>query len=114
MNLNNVKGVFPLSPIQQGLTEQKPVRRVFIAKADVRQRPLGVATLEDKLVQRATVEVLNGIYEADFLGFSHGYRPGKSQHDALDALYTGLLTRKVNWVLDGDISSFFDGLDLNG
>jgi len=63
------------------------------------------------LVQRATVEVLNGIYETDFLGFSYGYRQGKSPHNALDALYTGLLTRKVNWVLDGDINSFFDGLD---
>ena len=67
--------------------------------------------MEDKIAQRATVEVLNGIYETDFLGFSYGYRPGKSPHHALDALYTALLTRKVNWVLDGDISSFFDGLD---
>src|SRR5207247_8756342 len=80
-------------------------------KEDGRQRPLGVTALEDKIVQRATVEVLNAIYETDFLGFSYGYRPGKGPHNALDALYTGLLTRKVNWVLDGDISSFFDGLD---
>jgi retron-type reverse transcriptase len=64
--------------------------------------------LEDKIAQRATVTVLNGIYETDFLGFSYGYRPGKSQHKTLDALYTGLLTRRVNWVLDGDISSFLE------
>lgn len=97
--------------LRRGAYRAKPVRRVFITKDDGRQRPLGVTTLEDKLVQRATVEVLNGIYEADFLGFSYGYRPGKSPHNALDALYTALLTRKVYWVLDGDISSFFDGLD---
>jgi RNA-directed DNA polymerase len=66
--------------------------------------------LEDKIVQRATVEVLNAIYETDFLGFSYGFRPGRSQHQALDALYTGLLTRKVNWVLDLDIRGFFDAL----
>src|SRR5450432_1510741 len=89
----------------------KAVRRVFITKDDGRQRPLGVTALGDKIVQRATVTVLNGIYETDFLGFSYGYRPGKGQHNALDALYAGLLTTKVNWVLDGDISSFFDGLD---
>lgn len=97
--------------LRRGAYRAKPVRRVFITKEDGRQRPLGVTTLEDKLVQRATVEVLNGIYEADFLGFSYGYRPGKSPHNALDALYTALLTRKVEWILDGDISSFFDGLD---
>ena len=97
--------------LRRGAYRAKPVRRVFIAKADGRQRPLGVTTLEDKIVQRATVAVLNAIYETEFLGFSYGYRPGKGQHNALDALYTGLLTRKVSWVLDGDISSFFDGLD---
>ena len=97
--------------LRRGAYRAKPVRRVFITKDDGRQRPLGVTTLEDNLVQRATVEVLNGIYETDFLGFSYGYRPGKSPHNALDALYTALLTRKVEWVLDGDISSFFDGLD---
>jgi RNA-directed DNA polymerase len=97
--------------LRRGAYRAKPVRRVFITKEDGRQRPLGVTTLEDKLVQRATVEVLNGIYETDFLGFSYGYRPGKGPHNALDALYTALLTRKVEWVLDGDISSFFDGLD---
>jgi group II intron reverse transcriptase/maturase len=70
-----------------------------------------VTALEDKLVQRATTEVLNAIYETDFLGFSYGFRPGRSQHNALDALYAGLLTRKVNWVLDADISGFFDAIN---
>ena len=84
---------------------------MYIPKADGRQRPLGVTALEDKIVQRATVEVLNAIYETDFLGFSYGFRPGRSQHNALDALYAGLLTRKVNWVLDVDIRGFFDAID---
>src|SRR2546422_2659429 len=97
--------------LRRGAYRAKAVLRRFIIKDDGRQRPLGVTALEDKIAQRATVTVMNGIYETDFLGFSYGYRPGKSQHNALDALYTGLLTRKVNWVLDGDISSFFDGLD---
>lgn len=97
--------------LRRGAYRAKPVRRVFITKDDGRQRPLGVTALEDKIAQRATVTVLNPIYETDFLGFSYGYRPGKGPHNALDALYVGMLTRKVNWVLDGDISSFFDGLD---
>jgi RNA-directed DNA polymerase len=97
--------------LRRGAYRAKAVLRRFITKDDGRQRPLGVTALEDKIAQRATVTVMNGIYETDFLGFSYGYRPGKSQHQALDALYTGLLTKKVNWVLDGDISSFFDGLD---
>src|SRR5271167_1380910 len=96
--------------LQRGAYRAKPVRRVYIPKADGRQRPLGVTSLEDKIVQRAAVEVLNAIYETDFLGFSYGFRPGRSPHHALDALYTGLLTRKVNWVLDLDIRGFFDGI----
>jgi RNA-directed DNA polymerase len=94
--------------LKRGAYRAKPVRRVYISKEDGRQRPLGVTALEDKIVQRATVEVLNAIYETDFLGFSYGFRPGRSQHDALDALYTGLLTKKVNWVLDIDIRGFLD------
>src|SRR5437667_1262257 len=97
--------------LKRGAYRAKPVRRVYIAKTDGRQRPLGVPALEDKIVQRATVEVLNAIYETDFLGFSYGFRPGRSQHNALDALYTALLTRKVNWVLDLDIRGFFDAID---
>lgn len=97
--------------LKRGAYRAKPVRRTYIPKADGRQRPLGVPVLEDKLVQRATVEVLNAIYETDFLGFSYGFRPGRHQHKALDALYTGLLTKKVNWVLDSDIRGFFDAID---
>ena len=97
--------------LKRGAYRAKPVRRVYISKEDGRQRPLGVPTLEDKIVQRATVEVLNAIYETDFLGFSYGFRPGRSQHNALDAIYTALLRRKVNWVLDVDIRGFFDTID---
>src|ERR1700694_4002052 len=94
--------------LKRGAYRAKPVRRTYIPKGDGRQRPLGVTALEDKLVQRATAEVLNAIYETDFLGFSYGFRPERNQHDALDALYVGLDTKKVNWVLDLDIKSFFD------
>ncbi len=97
--------------LKRGAYRAKPVRRVFIPKPDGRQRPLGVTSLEDKVVQRATDEVMNAIYEVDFLGFSYGFRPGRSPHNALDALYTGQLTKKVNWVLDADISGFFDAID---
>jgi RNA-directed DNA polymerase len=97
--------------LKRGAYRAKPVRRAYIPKADGRQRPLGVPVLEDKIVQRATVDVLNAIYETDFLGFSYGFRPGRSQHHALDALYVGLLTKPVNWVLDVDIRAFFDTID---
>ena len=97
--------------LKRGAYRAQPARRAYIPKPDGRQRPLGVTTLEDKIVQRATVGVLNAVYETDFLGFSYGFRPGRSQHNALDALYTGLLTRKVNWVLDADIRGFFDAIN---
>lgn len=97
--------------LKRGAYQARPARRVYIPKPDGRQRPIGVTTLEDKLVQRATTEVLNAVYEQDFLGFSYGFRPGRSQHNALDALYTGLLTRKVGWVIDADIRGFFDAID---
>lgn len=97
--------------IHSGSYRAVPSRRVYIPKADGRQRPLGIASVEDKVVQQAVSTVLGMIYEQDFLGFSYGFRPGRGQHDALDALYVGIKRRKVNWILDADIQSFFDEID---
>ena len=96
--------------VQRGAYRARPSRRQYIPKPDGRQRPLAVAALEDKIVQRATVAVLNAIYEEDFLGFSYGFRPRRGPHDALDALVVGISSKKVNHVLDADIRSFFDSV----
>ena len=96
--------------LHRGAYRAKPSKRMYLDKPDGRKRPIGIAALEDKIVQQATVWVLEAIYEVDFLGFSYGFRPGRSQHNALDALYMAITTKRVNWVLDADVKSFFDTL----
>jgi RNA-directed DNA polymerase len=97
--------------LHAGRYRARPSRRAYIPKSDGRLRPLGIAALEDKIVQRAVVEVLNAVYEAEFRGFSYGFRPGRNPHQALDALTVGIERRRVNWVLDADIRGFFGQLD---
>ena len=107
--VENLRGLH--ARVHRGAYQARPSRRVFIPKPDGRLRPLGVASLEDKILQRAVVEVLNAIYEQDFVGFSYGFRPGRKPHDALDALAAGIVGKKVNWVLDADFRDYFSSLD---
>lgn len=97
--------------IHRGAYRAKPSKRIWIPKSDERQRPIGIASLEDKIVQQAIVWVLQRIYEADFIGFSYGFRRGRNQHQALDALNVAICDKRVNWILDADIAGFFDAID---
>jgi retron-type reverse transcriptase len=99
--------------VQSGRYRARPSKRTWLPKPDGRQRPIGIAALEDKIVQQAVVWILSQIYEREFLGFSYGFRPGRNPHQALDAVWVGIMQRKVNWVIDADFRSYFDTEDVN-